>query len=134
MACSAVQGQCQPGSFLRDFPFSLSFHVGCSVFAQPRAIRSPLHPYFTVALFTSGSSVSSSVAGVPKSSILLDLSTGAFLAYLLMHPLQDTSKMHFINLNNLRLYSFSKSGTKLAKDLYQKLALLNLPVLSYLCK
>lgn len=92
---------------LEGFPiFSLSFHVGCSVSAQPRAISSPLHPYFTVALFTSGYSVSSLVAGVPKSSILLDLSAGAFLAYLLMQPVQDTSKMHFINLNNLRLYIF----------------------------
>lgn len=90
----------------RGISHFLSFHVGCSVSSQPRAIRSPLCPYFTVALFTSGSSVRSLVAGVPKSSILLDLSAGAFLAYLLMHPVQDTSKMHFINLNNLRLYIF----------------------------
>lgn len=75
--CSTVQRQCQPGTFWRDFPFSFSFHVGCPVSAQPTAISSPLHPYCTVALFTSGSSVCSWVAGVPKSSILLGLSAGA---------------------------------------------------------
>lgn len=94
----------------RGISHFLSFHVGWfPVSAQPRAIRTPLHPYFTVTLFTSGSSVRSLVAGVPKSSILLDFTAGAFLAYLLMHPVQDTSKMHFINLNNLRLYIFFPS-------------------------
>lgn len=74
--CSTVQRQCQPGIFWRVFLFSFSSHLGCSVCAQPTTISSPLHPCCTVALFISGSSVCSSVAGVPESSILLDLFAG----------------------------------------------------------